>query len=368
MRDYRCAIIADPKGSAWDFATGVNDYLVQKERKSFERSRESFLDSIREFLEGEFPFDNPKPRERFALAIYESMNHSESLYSLNPLDVRNFPDNEFKPRVRENIRRSNCFFIHDSNLDPARWFTELGMVNQALKNSSAHEIVDVLPYLMFSRQDRKDESRVPITAKLVADVIGLYADGVLTMDVHNEAIQGFYDISFDSLPPYPTLMRTLENVLERDELENLAILAPDEGASKKLRKYLGSKGIEIAIVDKYREINGKLGKSNGVLGAEKINGKVVLIPDDIISSGGTQVSGIKAARNHGAIKVITYGTHPLLTKGNEELTREADLVLFGDTVKQKEHPKTKVVSFIPLIGEAIYRINGGDSISRLFDA
>jgi len=378
MRDYRCTIIADPEGSAWEFAQGVYNYLVEKEKEDSTKARDSFSQSIHGSLERKFLSTHPdlleeeslsvlqNQRLKFAQAIHDASNHEKSLFTLNPVDIRNFPDNEFKTRIRENIRRSNCFFIHDSNKEPSRWFTELCFVNHALKNSSAHEIIDVLPYLKFSRQDRKDQSRVPISAKVVADTIGLYADAVLTIDVHNEAIQGFYKISFDSLPPYPTLFRELNKILQKQDLENLAVLSPDEGAAKKIRKYFEHTGIGIAIVDKHRKIDGELGKSYGVLGPEKIKGKVVILPDDIIASAGTQIQGALAAKNHGAKKVIGYGTHALFTKGYDEAIKNLDMIIIGDTLKHPPHPSINVVSFIPLIGEAIYRINKGESISALW--
>ncbi len=366
MRDYRCTIIADPEGSAWEFAQGVFNYLIEKEEKDSTKARASFSQSINDFLEREFPSDPQNQRLSFAQAIYDTSNHKKSLFTLNPVDVRNFPDNEFKTRIRENIRRSNCFFIHDSNEDPSRWFTSLSMVNHALKNSSAHKIIDVLPYLKFSRQDRKDESRVPITAKVVADAIGLYANAVLTVDVHNESIQGFYNIAFDSLPPYPTLFRELNKILQKGELENLVVLSPDEGAAKKIRKYLEHTGIDLAIVDKHRKVNGELGESYGVLGPEKIEGKIVLLPDDIIASAETQIQGACAAKNHKAKKVIGYGSHALFTKGYDNAIKNLDMIIIGDTIKHEPHPSIKIVSFIPLIGEAIYRINKGDSISALW--
>ena len=154
----KCSIIANPRNGSWGFACKIHNYLMSEKHVEFELRK----------------IDTTSPR-----------------YS--------FRDGEIKPKIEKDIRRGDCYFIHDSNLEPCRWFTELCFINHALKNSSAHEIVDVLPYLRFARQDVKDESRVPIGSRVVADAIGLYASKVLTIDVHNPAIQGFYNIPFDSL-------------------------------------------------------------------------------------------------------------------------------------------------------------------------
>ena len=139
----------------------------------------------------------------YAKKIYEILKDQDNGFDLNPVNIKYFKDLEFKPKIENNVRKKNCYFIHDPNLTPSDWFAQLCMINGALKKSSAQEIIDVFPYLKFSRQDRKDESRVPISAKVVADVIDLYANRVMTIDFHNPAIDGFYNTSVDNLSSFP---------------------------------------------------------------------------------------------------------------------------------------------------------------------
>lgn len=145
----------------------------------------------------------------FAYSIYEILNKKNKKFEINEVEIKRFPDGEIKAKIKENVRKSNCFFIHDSSKNPAEWFLELALVNGALKTSSVNEITNVLPYMKFARQDRKDESRVSISSKVVADVIQLYANRVITCELHAPQIQGFYDIPVDNLYTFPASFLTL---------------------------------------------------------------------------------------------------------------------------------------------------------------
>ncbi|MBT4165826.1 ribose-phosphate diphosphokinase [archaeon] len=324
MVDNKCSIIANPKGKTWGLACRIHEYILNKKGIEFELRK---IDS-----------------------------HSKK-YS--------FRDGEIKPKIEKDIRKRDCFLIHDSNLEPFRWFTELCLVNHALKNSSAHEIIDVFPYLRFARQDVKDESRVPIGAQVVADVVGLYADRVLTLDVHNPAIQGFYKIPFDGLDSHPVLESHL-NKYNPGILEDLIVMSADEGGIKRARNCADKLGItDLAMGDKYRKVPGEVGGSLGILG--NVEGKNVLMVDDMWDSGGTSKDAAKSCKDHGAKKVIVYCTHGLFTKGFEGIDKYIDKLYIGDTLKIPENDFIETISFAPLLGEAIYRISIGESLSELFD-
>jgi ribose-phosphate pyrophosphokinase len=317
---YKCSIIADPEGNAWQFACSVYENLVRKDGK----------------------------------------------FELNEVKIQKFKDGEIKPKIRDNIRRKNCFFIHDSSLDPAAWLLELILINETMRNSSAQEIINVLPYLRFTRQDRKDESRVPISSRAVAKSIEKYADRVLTIDIHNPAIIGSYEIPFDNLYSFNTVINYL-NEKRPGFFEDLVIMSPDVGGAKRARSFVRRAGVERMVVgDKNREENGEVDQIQ-IIG--DVSEKRVLMVDDIIDSGNTLIQAYNAAKRGGAKEIYAYATHGLFTKGFERLTKSLDLVIVGDTVT---NPKMKrkgveIVSFANLFSEAIYRINGGESLSELFE-
>lgn len=367
--DHRSSIIANPEGTSWDFAQRVFEYLQKKEQEDLGQEREVFIERARKRLEAQFQGDSLKEKQILAEILYDCMCDGKvSLLDLNPLMITRHPDGEIKPKINENIRRANCCFIHDSGLDPTDWFTQLDFVNDAMRNSSAAEIINVIPYYMFGRQERKDESRTCNSASRVAQLMDYPGSRVVTIDVHNDAIQGFFRYApFDNLPSFPTVIRHLRKK-HPEFLDNLVILGPDEGSLKRIRKYAKALGIGIAFVDKYRKVTGELGESQGILG--DVRGKNVLQVDDMYSTGGTSVQGAMAARNNGAKQVWLYGTHGLFTKGYKELAECCDKLLVGDTIPQRPEFFTykhfEVVSFAELIGEAVYRINKGRSVSDLY--
>lgn len=364
--NYRCSIIADPEGKAWKFAEDVLKYLQDFEKKYLDGELNDFIIKINPLLEERFSRDSLKEKRDFARIIYDCMRDGESMFELNELNVKRFRDSEIRPKIKRNIRGDNCFVIHDSNSDPLYWFTSLILINHALRNSSAHEIINVVPYLKFSRQDVKDESRVPISAKVVADILNHDHTRLLTMDVHNPAIQGFYNIPFDSLYSFPEVVRYIKNKHPYINLENLVIATPDEGGVKRARafsKKIGARGI--AVVDKYRLIPGELGGSLGMLG--DIRDCDVLFVDDIVDSGRTLTQGSNIARVNGANKVYAYATHGLFTEGYEQVLSCFDKFFIGNTLAQPDLPKLEVINFEELFAKAMYRTNIGDSLSALFD-
>lgn len=189
------------------------------------------------------------------------------------IDIKTFRDGEKKIRIRENIRRRICFFIHDSNKNPDAWFTELVLINEALKFAAAGRVIDVIPYLRFARQDRKDRSRVSLSSRVVADCISLYTDRAITVDVHALQIQGFYKIPFDTLYSFP---QVVDYFIEHhaDFLQNLVIMSPDAGGAPRAGSFknkLAFQGIEsdLAIGYKHRITEGEI-EEYKVLGDVKV--------------------------------------------------------------------------------------------------
>ncbi|MBS3079036.1 ribose-phosphate diphosphokinase [Candidatus Pacearchaeota archaeon] len=309
--------------------------------------------------------DPDSPGWEFAEKIYHELRMKSDLFELNKINIKRFRDNEIKPKIELNVRERYCFFIHNSNSKPSDWFLELALINQALVNSSAYKVINVLPYLKFSRQDRKDESRVPISAKAIADVISLYANRVLTLDVHNLAIQGFYDtkVIFDSLYSFPTVINYLKKH-HPEIINNLVIMSTDAGGAQRAKMFAKCLGIkDIAVGYKTREKTGEV-EDLKILG--DVKDKDVLIIDDIVDSGGTLIKAAEALRKEGANKVYVYATHGIFTKGYKEVTDCFDKLFIGDTIKQPEDINAEIISFIPLFAEAIYRISEGESLSELF--
>lgn len=320
MSIHKCTILANPEGSGWTYAEKIQNLLK---------------------FQG---FD----------------------FELNPIHIKRFRDGEIKPKIELNVRKRNCFFIHDSSTDSRDWFLELSLINESLKNSAAQEIIDVLPYLKFSRQDRKDESRVPISARVVADTISLYANRVLTIDVHNPAIQGFYKIPFDNLYAFPSAINYLKEN-HQEILSDIVIMSTDAGGAPRAKAFAKKIGTsDIAIGYKSREKANEV-ESLKILG--DVQGKNVMIIDDMIDTGNTLVAASNSARDAGAKKVYTYCTHGLFTLGIKKVSDNFDMLFIGDTVKPKESvpDNVKVISFIPLFAEAIFRTSEGMSLSELFD-
>jgi len=308
---------------------------------------------------------NPKGGSwKFTSEIFEILRQKGNCYELNEIDFKEFRDGEFKPKINKNIRGKCCFYMQDSNINPSRWLTEVALVNEAIVKSSAGEIIDVFPYLKFSRQDRKDESRVSISARVVADVISKYADAVITLDVHNPSIDGFYDIRFDNLYSFKIAVEHIKSK-HPEILENLVVMSPDVGGSARANSFANRLGIEdIAIGAKKRKTAGEI-DSLKIIG--DVEGKNLILIDDLIDSGNTIIRASKVAKEQGAKKVYGYCTHGLFTEGIDKIANNLDLLFVGDTLTQKPHPKLKVISFVPLFAEAIYRISNGKSLSALFD-
>ncbi len=319
MPDNECMIIANPEGNAWDFA----------------------------------------------VSIFKKLNAINGKYHLNEFRVKRFRDGEIKVKIKDNIRRKNCFFIHDSSLHPSEWITQIIFANEAMKNSSADEIIDVLPYLRFSRQDRKDESRVSINAKAIADVISLYADRVLTLDSHFTQIQGFYSTPLDNLYSSKILLKYLQEK-HPDFLENIVVMSPDAGGTSRAKAFALKLGVKnIAIGYKHRPKEGEIDEFK-IIG--NVSGMNVLIIDDIVDSGNTLIKTAQEARKEGAKKVYAYCTHGIFSENaRDRISKEIDLMIVSNSIYQPENEKIEVIPLEDLFSQAIYRTNEGSSLSELFE-
>ncbi len=304
----------------------------------------------------------------FAERIYEELRNkgSEKKFELNEVEIKKFRDGEIKPKIKSNVRRKRCFFIHDSSLDPFEWIAQLLLINETLRNSSAEEIIDVFPYLRFSRQDRKDESRVPISARAIASLVNSYADRALTIDVHNPSIQGFYKI-FDNLYSFPLVTDYLKK-RHGKLLEDLVIMSPDAGGAKRAEAFAKRiNGLGVVVGYKTRPREGEV-SSIELIG--DVKRKDVLIVDDILDSGNTLIEAYRAIKRAGGEKVYVYVTHALFTCGIGNLVSCFDKIFVGNTVpnvNKYKNKKIEVIDFAPLFAEAIYRIDRGESLSELFE-
>jgi ribose-phosphate pyrophosphokinase len=288
---------------------------------------------------------------------------------LGKAELKNFPDGEFWVRVDEDIRgrdvfvaQSTCHPVNDSIM-------ELLVMLDALKRASAARITVVLPYYGYARQDRKAEGRVPITAKLVADLItSAGAHRVLTLDLHAAQIQGFFDIPVDHLYASPVIMNAVRQL--PCDPRDFIVLSPDEGSVKRVLRYQKKLNVNMAIVDK-RRISATQIENANLIGAS-LEGKTALIFDDMISTAGTVAGAARTARTIGKAKAVyIFSTHGVLCGDAIKNLREAPVekVVITDTIPlapEKKLPKIEVVSVAELLADAIKRIHFNQSVSELF--
>ena len=311
----------------------------------------------------------------FIKKVYEKLSEKlEDKVKLVNVKIKTFRDGEIKVKIEENVREKICFYIHDCSLPPNDWFLQLSFINYALKYSSASKVVDVLPYLYFSRQDRKDESRVAINARVVADNISLYADEVITCDLHSPQIQAFYSIPLNNLYSFPHAIdqMLMDEETRKDFYDGLVIMSPDAGGVKRAESFLKrlskkiNKEIDLVFGYKKRPKEGEVSEYKVSGNVKDIKGKNVLIVDDIIDSGNTLINAARVLKENKAKKVFAYATHGLFTEGYEKLLNILDRIFVSNT-KPQDEKKVKVIDLSDLFAEAIYRIYTGQSLSILFE-
>lgn len=282
---------------------------------------------------------------------------------LGRVDIRNFSDGEIWVKYDENVRGEDVFIVQ-STQPPSDNLFELLMLIDAARRASAKRITAVIPYFGYARQDRKDQPRVAITAKLVANLITQAgADRVITMDLHAPQIQGFFDIPFDHLYSSPVFTRHIRKL----ELPNLTVASPDVGGLKLARAYAKRLDAGLIFIDKRRP-RPNVAEVMNIVGESK--GRTVLVIDDIIDTGGTFTNAIIALKGHGATKVYGTCTHPVLSGQAYELLENSPIeqLIVTDTLPLKRpSPKIIVKSVAKLFAEAILRIHDNQSLSKLFD-
>ncbi|OGU29854.1 MAG: ribose-phosphate pyrophosphokinase [Ignavibacteria bacterium GWA2_35_9] len=283
---------------------------------------------------------------------------------LGLVELKRFSDGEIWVKYLENIRGLDVFIIQ-STIPPSDNILELLIMIDAAKRSSAKRITAVIPYFGYSRQDRKDQPRVSITAKLVANLITVAgADRVITMDLHAAQIQGFFDIPFDHL-----YSSSLFSGLFRDVNKNLVVVSPDIGGIKLARSYAKRLHCGLVVIDKRRPKQ-NLAEVVHIIG--NVENKDVLLVDDLVDTAGTLVSAIEALKKNGAKNIYSSITHPLLSGPALDRINKSEItkLYVSDTIPFKAGVKTDKISVITaseIFAEAIKRTHFNESISSLFD-
>ena len=290
----------------------------------------------------------------------------EAGVGLSKCDVRRFNDGELSVEIGENVRGNDVFVIQSTSTPVNVYIMELLIIIDALKRASARRITAVMPYFGYARQDRKLKPRVPITAKLVSDLISKAgANRVLTMDLHAGQIMGFFDVPVDNLYARPVL---LEQLTKDFSSEDITIVSPDAGGVARARAYAKRLNASLAIIDKRRSGPNEIDGMN-VVG--EVKGQTAIIVDDMVDTGGTLVKAADALLDNGATKVICCCTHAVLSGNAVERLENSNIekVIVSDSIYKPDLEKSKKfvqLSVSSLLGEAIKRIHEEDSVSCLF--
>jgi len=282
--------------------------------------------------------------------------------------IKAFSDEEIFVRIEENVRGGDVFVIQSTCTPGNTHLMELLIMIDALKRASAKRITAVIPYYGYARQDRKCEPRVPITAKLVADLLHTAGtDRVLTLDLHAGQIQGFFNIPVDHLFAINVLIGYIKKLNYKDPV----VISPDAGGVERARAYAKRMGTSLAIIDKRRE-GPNVAKAMNIIG--DVKGKVAIIVDDMIDTAGTLLEATNALLGAGAAEVHGLCTHPVLSGPAGERIQNSPIksVISTNTIPLSKElaaiEKIKILSVAPLFGEAIIRIHTESSVSSLFDS
>lgn len=285
---------------------------------------------------------------------------------LGEATVASFSDGEIRVKIDENVRGADVFVVQSCCQPVNDSLMELLIIIDALKRSSANRITAVIPYFGYARQDRKDQPRVPITAKLVADLVTTAGtDRVLTVDLHAGQIQGFFNVPVDHLYALPVLL----DYITKKKIADLVVVSPDAGGVERARAFAKRLQANLAIIDKRREGPNQAQIMN-IIG--DVEGKSVLLLDDMIDTAGTIVQGAQACADQGAREVWTACTHAVLSGPALDRLQKSCIaqVVVTNTIplrgKEQKCPKLHQLSVAPLLGEAIRRIHEDESVSSLF--
>jgi ribose-phosphate pyrophosphokinase len=282
---------------------------------------------------------------------------------LGKCEIKTFSDGELWVKYSENVRGSDVFIIQSTN-PPAENLLELLIMLDAARRASARRITAVIPYFGYARQDRKDQPRVAITAKLVANlIVSAGADRVLTMDLHAPQIQGFFDIPLDHLYSSAVFI----NYFKEKSIKDLTVVSPDVGGIKMARAFAQRLEADLVLIDKRRP-RANVAEVANVIG--EVDNRNVLLVDDMIDTGGTFSSAIKTLKQAGAKEVYGACTHPVLSGNAVDMLNHSALskLTVTDSIPlNAESGKIEVISVSKIFAEAIKRIHMNQSISSLFD-
>lgn len=280
--------------------------------------------------------------------------------------VNTFPDGESFVQIEESIRGTDVFVVQPTCPPTNHNLMELLVMVDAIRRASASRITAVMPFYGYARQDRKDKPRVPITSKLVANLLtAAGVDRVLTMDLHAAQIQGFFEIPVDHLYSVPVLIKHLKNTYVKD-MKNLVVVSPDIGGVKNAKSYANILGTELAIVAKQR-ISATEVNAHAVIG--DVQGKDVLMVDDMTESGGTLCAAAEVLKQHGAARIFAAVSHGVLNeKARTRLSSSPiERLLTSDSVPMAYGEQVDTVSIAPLLAQAIYNIHNNASVTHLFE-
>ena len=286
---------------------------------------------------------------------------------LGQIQLSRFSSGEIYTRVKDNVRGRSVFVIQSSTAKVNEELMELFIIIDSMKRASARSVTAVIPHFPYARQDKKSASREPISARLVADLLTASGiDRVITMDLHSDQIQGFFNVPVDHLTALPLLA----NYLKDKNLKNAVVVAPDTGRAKTAKKLADRLDVPLAILHKRRPEHQKVEVTH-IVG--DVKGKTAILVDDMVDTAGTAVGGIQVLRDEGvAPDVYMVATHGILSGSAVERFKQGKLkeVVFTNSIpmtESKQFPGLTVISAAPLLGEAIRRAYENQSISSLFD-
>ncbi len=287
--------------------------------------------------------------------------------ALGPADVFEFSNENIFVRINENVRQHDVFIVQPTSSPVNKGVMELLIMIDAAKRASAGRITAVIPYYGYSRTDKKDQPRVPITARLIADLLQTAgANRIITLDLHAGQIQGFFNIPVDEL----TALFMLTRYFRDKRFDNPVVVAADIGGAKKVRNFAERLNAPVAIIEKRRLYNNDHAEALNIIG--EVAGKTAIIVDDEIDTAGTLLEAVGVLMANGVAGVYACATHGVFSGTAIDRIARSDLqqLVVTDTIPlppEKRNPKITVLSIAPLLGEAIHRINTGQSVGAMFE-